>query len=69
MPAGTLPVGLEEGGLPEPPQMHLLTGREGHTLEVPYFLPLLFDEDKLQEALHFSKSNTDMALHEATIRA
>ncbi|MPC46734.1 hypothetical protein E2C01_040460 [Portunus trituberculatus] len=33
------------------------------------FTPFLFDEDQLQEALQFLKSNADRTLHEAALRA
>ena len=35
----------------------------------PIFTPLLFDEERLQEALQSAKDSADLALHEAAVKA
>ena len=35
----------------------------------PIFTPILFDGDRLQEAIQSSRNNADMTLHKAALRA
>ncbi|MPC81214.1 hypothetical protein E2C01_075821 [Portunus trituberculatus] len=48
---------------------HLSQVKKGILHRSSIFTPLLFDEDRLQEALQSSKSNADRMLHEAALRA